>query len=291
MKKKRRVSRAGIISEIDYKQPSGKALYWILFAVMIVIAFVAMAPPVWVMLSSVKDIKEFYQIPPTLLPHSFDFSKIAEAWQTLDFARYYFNTLVVTVGSIVVRIIFNGLAGYAMSKLKPKGWKIIFGLTLGSMMIPAQVSMIPVYLNVVKLNMLNSFLPLILMVGFNAYSAIIFKSFFDGIPSSLMEAAQIDGCSTIGIFFKIIVPLSKPVIATIAIMAFTTAWGDFLMPLLILKDKSLQTIMLAVYTLQGSLPQDQIMVILTFAIIPPAIIFIIFQRNIMQGMTMSGIKG
>ncbi|HIU57408.1 MAG TPA: carbohydrate ABC transporter permease [Candidatus Ornithomonoglobus merdipullorum] len=291
MKKKRRVSRAGIISEIDYKQPSGKALYWILFAVMIVIAFVAMAPPVWVMLSSVKDIKEFYQIPPTLLPHSFDFSKIAEAWQTLDFARYYFNTLIVTAGSIVVRIIFNGLAGYAMSKLKPKGWKIIFGLTLGSMMIPAQVSMIPVYLNVVKLNMLNSFLPLILMVGFNAYSAIIFKSFFDGIPSSLMEAAQIDGCSTIGIFFKIIVPLSKPVIATIAIMAFTTAWGDFLMPLLILKDKSLQTIMLAVYTLQGSLPQDQIMVILTFAIIPPAIIFIIFQRNIMQGMTMSGIKG
>lgn len=291
MKKKRRVSRTGIISDIDYKQTSGKVLYWLLFVVMVVIAFAAMAPPVWVMLSSVKDIKEFYQIPPTLLPHSFDWSKISEAWQTLDFARYYMNTLIVTIGSIVVRIVFNGLAGYSMSKLKPKGWKIVFGLTLGSMMIPAQVSMIPVYLNVVKLNMINSFLPLILMVGFNAYSAIIFKSFFDGIPSSLMEAAQIDGCSVIGIFFRIIVPLSKPVIATIAIMAFTTAWGDFLMPLLILKDKSLHTIMLAVYTLQGSLPQDQIMVILTFAIIPPAIIFILFQRNIMQGMTMSGIKG
>ena len=291
MKKKRRVSRAGIISEIDYKQPSGKALYWILFAVMIVIAFVAMAPPVWVMLSSVKDIKEFYQIPPTLLPHSFDFSKIAEAWQTLDFARYYFNTLIVTAGSIVVRIIFNGLAGYAMSKLKPKGWKIIFGLTLGSMMIPAQVSMIPVYLNIVNMKMLNSFLPLILMAGFNAFSAIIFKSFFDGIPSTLVEAAQIDGCSAIGIFFKIMVPLSKPVIATIAIMAFTSAWGDFLMPLLVLKDTKLQTIMLAVYTLNGELPQDQVMVILTFAIIPPAIIFIIFQKNIMHGVTMSGIKG
>lgn len=291
MKKKRKLSRTGIISDIDYKQPSGKVLYWLLFALMIVIAFVAMAPPVWVMLSSVKDIKEFYQIPPTLLPHSFDFSKIAESWQTLNFVRYYMNTLIVTVGSIVVRIVFNGLAGYAMSKLKPKGWKVVFGLTLGSMMIPTQVSMIPVYLNVVNLKMINSFLPLILMAGFNAYSAIIFKSFFDGIPSSLMDAAQIDGCSVIGIFFKIIVPLSKPVIATIAIMAFTSAWGDFLMPLLILKDKNLQTIMLAVYTLQGSLPQDQIMVILTFAIIPPAIIFIIFQRNIMQGMTMSGIKG
>lgn len=291
MKKKGISSRTGIISDIDYKQPFGKTLYWLLFAVMIIIAFVAMAPPAWVMMSSVKNIKEFYQIPPTLLPHSFDWGKIAEAWQTLDFARYYANTFIVTIGSIVVRIVFNGLAGYAMSKLKPKGWKVVFGLTLGSMMIPAQVSMIPVYLNIVSLKMINSFVPLILMAGFNAYSAIIFKSFFDGIPSTLTEAAQIDGCSVIGIFFKIIVPLSKPVIATIAIMAFTTAWGDFLMPLLILKDKSLHTIMLAVYTLQGSLPQDQIMVILTFAIIPPAIIFIIFQRNIMQGMTMSGIKG
>ncbi|HIT85685.1 MAG TPA: carbohydrate ABC transporter permease [Candidatus Ornithomonoglobus intestinigallinarum] len=291
MKKKEIKSRTGIISDIDYKQPFGKTLYWLLFAVMIIIAFVAMAPPAWVMMSSVKNIKEFYQIPPTLLPHSFDWGKIAEAWQTLDFTRYYANTFIVTIGSIVVRIVFNGLAGYAMSKLKPKGWKVVFGLTLGSMMIPAQVSMIPVYLNIVSLKMINSFVPLILMAGFNAYSAIIFKSFFDGIPSTLTEAAQIDGCSVIGIFFKIIVPLSKPVIATIAIMAFTTAWGDFLMPLLILKDKSLHTIMLAVYTLQGSLPQDQIMVILTFAIIPPAIIFIIFQRNIMQGMTMSGIKG
>lgn len=291
MKKKGISSRTGIISDIDYKQPFGKTLYWLLFAVMIIIAFVAMAPPAWVMMSSVKNIKEFYQIPPTLLPHSFDWGKIAEAWQTLDFTRYYANTFIVTIGSIVVRIVFNGLAGYAMSKLKPKGWKVVFGLTLGSMMIPAQVSMIPVYLNIVSLKMINSFVPLILMAGFNAYSAIIFKSFFDGIPSTLTEAAQIDGCSVIGIFFKIIVPLSKPVIATIAIMAFTTAWGDFLMPLLILKDKSLHTIMLAVYTLQGSLPQDQIMVILTFAIIPPAIIFIIFQRNIMQGMTMSGIKG
>lgn len=291
MKKKGIISRTGIISDIDYRQPFGKTLYWILFALMIIISFIALAPPVWVMLSSVKNIKEFYQIPPTLLPHSFDWSKIAEAWQTLDFTRYYANTFIVTAGTIVVRIVFNGLAGYAMSKLKPKGWKVVFGLTLGSMMIPAQVSMIPVYLNIVSLKMVNSFVPLILMAGFNAYSAIIFKSFFDGIPSTLIEAAQIDGCSVIGIFFKIIVPLSKPIIATIAIMAFTTAWGDFLMPLLILKDKSLHTIMLAVYTLQGSLPQDQIMVILTFAIIPPAIIFIIFQRNIMQGMTMSGIKG
>ena len=177
MKKKGISSRTGIISDIDYKQPFGKTLYWLLFAVMIIIAFVAMAPPAWVMMSSVKNIKEFYQIPPTLLPHSFDWGKIAEAWQTLDFTRYYANTFIVTIGSIVVRIVFNGLAGYAMSKLKPKGWKVVFGLTLGSMMIPAQVSMIPVYLNIVSLKMINSFVPLILMAGFNAYSAIIFKSF------------------------------------------------------------------------------------------------------------------
>lgn len=291
MKENKKNVRAGIISEIDYKRPSVKLLYWVMFAFMIVIAFVAMAPPVWIMLSSVKDLKEFYQIPPTLIPHSADFGKIAEVWKLLDFSKYYMNTLIVTAGTIVVRVVFNGLAGYVMSKLKPKGWKVVFALTLGSMMIPAQVSMIPVYMNVVNLKMLNSFLPLMLMSGFNAYNAIIFKSFFDAIPSSLIEAAEIDGCSVSRIFFKIIVPLSKPVIATIAILAFTASWGDFLMPLLILKDKNMHTIMLAVYTLQGSLPQDRVFIMLTFAMVPPIIIFLIFQKNIMHGLTLGGIKG
>lgn len=283
--------RIGVISDIDYKQKRVKIFYWIVFAFAVLIALLCIAPPLWVILSSFKDTKEFYQIPPTLFPEKWDFGKIAKAWKTLDFLKYYKNTLIITVGSILSSIIFNGLAGYVLSKLKPKGWTIIFAIIMGSMMIPTQVSMVPTYINIVNMHMLNTYWPMILMAGYNAFMTIVFKSFFDGIPSALIEAAQIDGCTRLGVFFRIVLPLSKPVMFTSAILTFNAAWGDFFWPLLTLKDKSMYTIMVEIYTVQQHIAQDQQLIMLAFAIIPPAIMFIFFQKYIMQGMTMSGIKG
>ena len=147
------------------------------------------------------------------------------------------------------------------------------------------------YINIVNLHMLNTYWPMILMAGYNAFLTIVFKSFFDGIPSALIESAQIDGCTRLGVFFRIVLPLSKAVMFTAAILSFNAAWGDFFWPLLVLKDRSVYTIMVEVYTVQQNIAQDQALIILTFAIIPPAIMFVFFQKYIMQGMTMSGIKG
>lgn len=283
--------RVGVISDIDYKQKSVKIVYWLIFIFAVLVAFVCIAPPLWVILSSFKDTKEFYQIPPTLFPKTWDFSKLTNAWKTLDFLKYYKNTFIITIGSILSAIIFNGLSGYVLSKLKPKGWTVVFAVIMGSMMIPAQVSMVPTYINIVNLHMLNTYWPMILMAGYNAFLTIVFKSFFDGIPSALIEAAQIDGCTRLGVFFRIVLPLSKAVMFTAAILSFNAAWGDFFWPLLVLKDRSVYTIMVEVYTVQQNIAQDQALIILTFAIIPPAIMFVFFQKYIMQGMTMSGIKG
>ena len=124
-KEKEQAKRTGIISDINYKSPKIKVLYWILFLIMCVFAFVCLVPPLWVMISSVKDIKEFYQIPPTLIPHSWDFGKIADAWTQYSFWKYYLNTVILTVGSVAWSIFSNGLAGYVLSKVKPRGSKAV----------------------------------------------------------------------------------------------------------------------------------------------------------------------
>ena len=293
MKKNKRI---GIISEIDYANKPAKILYWSLFALMCIIAFVCIAPPIWVILSSLKDTKEFYAIPPTIIPRSFNPEKIVEAWNTFDFSRYYLNTIIVTAGAIIMSVVCNGLAGFVLSKLKPKGSGLVFALILGSMMVPNTVSMVPVYQNIVSFpilgfNMINTFWPMMLMAGCNAFQTIVYKSFFDGIPSALIEAGKIDGCNEIQSFIKIVIPLSKAVVFTSMILPFNAEWGSFFWPFLVLRDKEVYTVIVEVFKIRNSIAQDQVLMILSFAIIPPAIMFMIFQKNIMQGLTMSGIKG
>lgn len=288
--------REGIISDLDYKHKTAKLLYWFLFLVMCAIAFICLAPPLWVIFSSVKDTKEFYQIPPTIIPHKYDFSKIGEIWSQFSFGRYYWNTACLTVFSIIWSIISNGLAGYVLSKIKPRGSGVVFALILGSMMIPSDVGMVPVYKNIISFpiggfNLINTFVPMILMAGCNAFMTIVYKSFFDGIPMAMLEAAKIDGAGEIRSFSHIVLPLSKPIVFTAIILAFNHAWADFFWPNLVLKDRSAYTVIVEVYKIKTSIAQDKVIMILSFAIIPPAIIFLIFQKNIIQGLTMSGIKG
>lgn len=295
-KKKEPLQRTGVISNLNYKDPKIKVIYWAIFAIMCLLALVCLAPPLWVIFSSVKDIKEFYQIPPTIIPHSWDFSKIPAAWKNYSFGMYYINTFIVTAGSVAWSILSNGLAGYVFSKIKPRGSKLIFGLIFASMMIPTTVSIVPVYKNIIHFpiggfNLINTFTPMILMAGCNAFMTIVYKSFFDGIPTSLLEAAELDGCGKISVFVYIVLPLSRAIIFTAVILAFNAAWNDFFWPYLVLKDRSVYTVIIEVFSIKTTIAQDQVLILLAFALVPPALMFIIFQKNIMQGLSMSGIKG
>lgn len=216
----------------------------------------------------------------------------------LHFGTIYINTLEMIAGALCFSVVFNGMAGYVISRLKPMGSKLIFTLMLWTLMLPTSVSMVTVYKNVISLpilhiNLSNSYLPLFLMAGANAFFVLIFKGFFDGIPTSLIEAARIDGCNDFSIFFRVVMPLSKPVIMTVIILQLNTTWGDFFWPYLILNNPDKYTVMVEIYRLIGTqgFSADLQIVSLTFAIIPPAILFMLFQKHIMQGMTMSGIKG
>ena len=158
--------------------------------------------------------------------------------------------------------------------------------------------MVPIYKNIVEfpllnINLINTYWPMWLMAGANAFYVIIYKSFFDGIPTELLEAGKLDGCNDFTSFTKIILPLSKPIISTMIILSFNGAWGDFFWPYMVLKDSNMQTIMVDVYKMQQSttVQINTLLLAIAFAIIPPIIVFIFFQKKIMNGFTMSGIKG
>lgn len=290
--------RNGIISNLNYKKRSYKIIYWTIIAFLIAVSLVCIVPVVWVLVSSLKSLDEFYSVPATLWPKSFHFEMIPELFGKYDFTGLYWNTIKLCAGSILFSLVINGFMGYALSKLKVKGGVIVFSIVLATYMLPTTVCMAPIYKSIVKfpllgINLINTNWPMWLMAGANAYFVILYKSFFDSIPNELLEAAKLDGCGDLNVFIRVVVPLSKPIVATTAIMSFSSAWGDFFWPYMVLKDQSVQTIMVKIYAMQSntSIGINMLLLAIAFSIIPPAIIFVIFQKKIMNGFTMSGIKG
>ncbi|MDE7094863.1 MAG: carbohydrate ABC transporter permease, partial [Anaeroplasmataceae bacterium] len=227
-----------------------------------------------------------------LFPKAFDFMKLVNLWNRLDFGRYYVNTILVVIGAMICSVLFNGLLAYAIGVLKPAGYKIINGLILFSYMIPAALSLFPLVMQIRDFGMINSYLPLCLIFGSNAYYFMLFKDYFQKIPSSLIEAARMDGLSDFRIFYKVVLPLSKPIIGVVAIFTMTAAYSDFLLPYLILQDDGMKTVMVAIYNLSSTTTIDtsEFLMLLVISIIPQIIIFIIFQKQIMGSQVSSGMK-
>jgi multiple sugar transport system permease protein len=288
---------SGIIGDLEYKLPRVKLIYWLFFTIMIIISLVCILPPVWVILSSFKDVKEFYEIPPTIIPRSFHIEKLWDTWNEFKFMRYYINTFYVTIGTLAFTVFFNGLAGYFFSKLKPKGSAFFFLLILWTVLLPSTVGIVPLFGNIVDfplfhINFTNTYWPLWFLAAVNPVVILIFKNFFDTIPASLVESAHIDGATKLGIFLRIILPLSIPVLITISILTINGVWNDFFWPYMILKDQSQWTVIVAIYNLKATLPADIQFIGLTYAIVPPVLLFLVFQRYIMQGYSIAGsIKG
>lgn len=292
----KKAEMTGILGALDLRSPRIKLLYAIVIAVMIIISCACILPLLWLILSSLKDIKEFYAIPPMLIPNSLHFDKLLKTWQEFKFTRYYLNTAYLTIGSVVSCLIFNGLAGYFFSKLKPRGSALMFVLIVWTMLLPSMVGMIPLFKNIIDfpllhINFTNTFWPMWLMAAANPVVILIFKSFFDEISQSLLEAAKIDGAPNRTILTRIMLPLSVPVISTITILTVNSVWMDFFWPYMVLKDQAHWTIIVAIFNLRASTPMDLQFIALTFAVLPPILLFLFFQKYIMQGYTFSGIKG
>ena len=288
---------AGALSMVEMNRRSNQCLYWLIFAFLSMVVVVCLLPPIWIFISSFKSLNELLQVPPTLLPKKWDIRKLWEVWNKLNFGRYYLNTLILAMGSVVFSITFNGMAGYVLSCLKPKGSGLILSAILWTMLLPNTLSLVPLYKNMIDFpifgwNLTDTYWPMWLCSGAGAFTILLFKSFFDGISKSLVEAAKLDGCGNIRLFTSIILPLSKPVIAVNAISTLNGVWGDFLLPYLIIQDPDKRTVMGRIYALSKDInfTQDEHLMSLVFAIIPPIIMFCFFQKQIMYGVNLGGVK-
>lgn len=295
-KKQKDNSAHALILPIERKDPGARAFYWISFAILTLVALISFVPPIWVFTSAFKDIKEFLMMPPTIIPRSFQPEKIITAWQEARFGRAYLNTIIMGTGNVICSVTFNGLAGYTLSRLKPKGYMVVFTLITWTMMMPSSVCMVPLFMDLCELpiigvNITNTFIPFWIMSSGGCFTILLFKSFFDSINISYIEAARIDGCSELGIFFRIIVPLSKPIMFTVMVFALNGIWGDFLWPYLILRKDELLTTGVKIYKAQTANPVDIQFMMMFFVTIPPVIIYLFLQKYMMKGISLGGVKG
>ena len=288
---RRTPDRSGVIQSYDMHRPGVKALYAVIIALCVVVAFLSIAPMLWVILAGFKDIQEFGS-DASLFPKKWDFSRYAETWNQLKFYRYYLNSFISIAGSVVCAVFFNGLFAYVLAKIRPAGSRIVYSLVLWSLMIPGTLSMVPLFVNINRIGLMGSFVPLWLGMGANAFYVVLYKQFFEELPSALVEAARIDGCTDFQVFFKIVLPLSMSINVVVGMFAITAAWSDFLMPFLLLRGTQLETVMVRLFEFRGSAASDvDVLRSIVFAITPPVILFAVFQKQITAGIMESGIKG
>lgn len=284
--------RTGVIRNYDMHSASvkiGLTFIYVLCGIMVVIAIF---PIIWVALAGFKDLKEFLSST-AILPKSFDLASYIKTWDQLGIAKNYLNSLISVAGSIVCALVFNGLVGYGLAILKPKGYGVVKKLVLFSLLMPTTISIVPLFMNIQRLGMGNHFLPLWLSYGANAMYIVLFIQFFESLPSSMIEASRIDGCTPLQTFIHIVMPLSRPICAVVTIFAINASWSDFLLPYLVLRDAPMQTVMvrLFVFSTEQTVNTADLMRSVVFSMIPPIILFVIFQKQLTENSVSSGIKG
>ena len=282
----------GVIRFYDLK--SGPTRIWavLIFIACIAMAVIALYPVFWLICSSLKDLKEFMSTT-QVIPKSADWEGWVDTWNSFGFTKYYINSGIAVAGGVVCAVFFNGLMAYVLAILKPRGYKIVFALVMWCLLIPPTTSFVALFVNIKNIGLTKSFVPLWLSMGANAYWVVLFKNFFEGLPKDYIDAARLDGCGSLQIFTRIVLPLSRSIMMVVAIFAVTAAWSDFLMPYLLLNGSGMETVMVKLYSFNTSIKTNQLDIIraVLYSIIPPTIIFTVFQKQIMGGVMDGGIKG
>jgi len=291
------MSTRTLISPAQLARPRGKALYWVCFALVVVLFTLAFLGPLyWMVSSGLKTTQEAVQTPPTWVPGSVHAENYKRAWEVMDLAKLLLNTLYYAFGALAFQLVLDVAAAYSLSKLRPVLGKMILGLMLATLMIPATVLVVPQYLTaldvpIVQRNLLNSPWAIWLPSVTNAFNIFLLKRFFDSIPKELLDAASMDGAGSLRTLWSIVLPVSRPILGVVSIFAVVGVWKDFLWPMLVLPDPSKQTLAVGIYSLATSVPENVLIASLTIASLPTLILFLVFQRNIMSGLTAGGLKG
>jgi multiple sugar transport system permease protein len=265
----------------------------LMYGALIVIAFSMLIPFLWMLSTSLMDEMEVYQFPPKFIPSVFKWGNFAEAMTLQPFGRFFLNSLIVSLASVIGQLTFCSMAAYAFARLHFRGRDKIFVLYLATMMIPAIVTIIPAFLIITTFGWMNTYWALFTPTLSSVWGIFLLRQFFLTIPKEFEDAARVDGASELTIFLKVILPLSKPALATLAIFAFMGSWKDFLWPLIVTNRIDMRTVEVGIASFSNLYTTDwpHQMAAAVVVMLPIVIVFLLAQKYFVKGITMSGIKG
>ncbi len=256
-------------------------------------AVLTLAPLLWMVSASFMPAGEANELPPRLVPSAPTLTHYAVLFARLNLARHLLNSLIVSVGATVIAVVLNAMAGYAFAKLEFRGRERLFRSLLAGMVIPAQVGMLPLFLLFKALGLVNTMVGVIVPWMAPIFAIFMVRQYALGIPDDLLDAARIEGASEGRIFWTIVMPLLRPILATLAIFTFLGAWNDFLWPLIVLGDDAKYTLPVALANLSGEHIQDTelMMAGAVLTVTPVMLVFLVLQRHYVRGLLLGGLKG
>jgi multiple sugar transport system permease protein len=264
---------------------------------LVLLVIVGLGPLVWLAKSAITPTNDTITHPMTLFPHGAAWSNLRDAWVNVDVGRYFWNTIVVAVGSWLVQIIVATTGGYALSVLRPRYAQLINGLLLATLFVPAIVLLVPLYIEIVRPPLIHhtfidTYWAIWLPAGASAFNVVLVKRFFDNLPREIFEAARIDGAGPFALFWRIVLPLSKPILGVVSVFAVLASWKDFLWPLLVLTDPNKQPLSVRLPSIQSQTSLGVFLAAMFIACLVPIAGFLIFQRSFLRGAGLGGaIKG
>ncbi len=288
----------GLLSELDWEKPSTRwgtrTLHVLLLVALVVIG---LGPILWLAKSAITPTNDTISHPMALFPHGAAWSNLGQAWNDVHVGRYFWNTVVIAFGSWAVQIVVATTGGFALSVLRPRYAPIIKGLLLATLFIPAIVLLVPLYIEVVRLplvhkSLINSYWALWLPYGASAFNVILVTRFFDNLPREIFEAAEIDGAGPFQLFWRIVLPMSKPILGVVSVFAVLASWKDFLWPFLVLSNPNIQPLSVRLPSIELQTSLGVFLAAMFIACLVPIAGFLIFQRSFLGGTGLRGaIKG
>ena len=277
----------------DKRVMSGRAPWW-LFVLLFAGLAVMIGPFLWMLLGAFKPRTELIAVTPTLLPESPTLDNFSRLFTKLDFARYFFNSALIAAVVTLANLLFCSMAGYALAKLRFPGKRPVFGLVLATLMVPGSVTLVPLFVLMSKLGLVNSYAAVILPFVAGAFGVFLMRQFMHGVPSDLLDAARVDGAGEWRIFWQIVLPLVRPALAALGIFQFLASWNNFLWPLVVLTDESKYTLPVALATFaigQNKADYGLLMAGAVALVAPVIVVFLLLQRHFTQSIAMTGLKG
>ncbi|MET4659495.1 carbohydrate ABC transporter permease [Streptomyces fungicidicus] len=286
------MSTRTLVSPAVLARPRGRAVYWTVFTgVVVLFALAFLFPVYWMASGAMKSPDEVARTPPTLVPESWSTSGYTDAWELMRLPVHLWNTVVQAAGAWLFQLVFCTAAAYALSRLRPAFGTLVLGGILATLMVPAQALVVPKYLTVADLGLLNDPLAIWLPAVANAFNLYLLKRFFDQLPRDVLEAAEMDGAGRLRTLWSIVLPMSRPVLGVVSIFALVAVWQDFLWPLMVFSDTGRQPISVALVQLSQNIQLTVLIAAMVIASIPMVALFLVFQRHIIAGISAGSTKG